>query len=68
LEDLFTNLAADKTKLEATFHLFVDTTIMPGIVVHRVMFVFGWFMANIVDTTFVWWNFTRSTYVTGKRA
>jgi hypothetical protein len=68
LEDLFLDLAADKTKVESTLRLAVDTTIVSDIDIRRIMFVFEWFMVNIVDTNFSWSTFTRSVYVADKRA
>jgi hypothetical protein len=58
LEDLFTDMADDKTKVEATFRLFVDTKILTDIAICRVMFVSYWFWANIVDPNFAWANLT----------
>jgi hypothetical protein len=66
LEDLFTDMADDETKVEATFRLVVDTKIVTDIDIRRVMFVFDWFLANIVDPNFAWTNFTRAVYVADK--
>jgi hypothetical protein len=68
LEDLFLDLAVDKTKVESTLGIAVDTTIMSDIDICRIMFVFDWFMVNIVDPTFAWSTFTRSMYMADKRA
>jgi hypothetical protein len=40
IEDLFTDIADDKTKVEATFRLLFDTNIVTDIDIRRVMFVF----------------------------
>jgi hypothetical protein len=40
LEDLFMDMADDKTKVEDTFRLVVDTKIVTDIDICRVMFVF----------------------------
>jgi hypothetical protein len=68
LEDLFLYLTANKSKVESTFWLAVDTTILSDIDNRRIMFVFDWFMVNIVDSNCAWSNFTRSVYVADKRA
>jgi hypothetical protein len=68
LEDLFLTLAADKTKVEAMLRHIVDEKIVSDIDIRRIMFVFDWFMMNIVDPNFAWSNFTRSVYVADKRA
>jgi hypothetical protein len=68
LQDVFLTLAADKTEVEAMLRKIVDETIMSDIDIRRIMFVFDWFMMNIVDPNFVWSNFTRSVYVAEKRA
>jgi hypothetical protein len=68
LEDLFTDLAAEKNKLEATFCLVVDTNVVSDIDIRLVLFIFDWFIATIVDPNFVWSNFSRSVYISDKRA
>jgi hypothetical protein len=68
LEDVFLTLAADKTEVEAMLRIFFDETIMSDIDIRRIMFVFDWFMMNIVNPNFAWSNFTRSVYVADKRA
>jgi hypothetical protein len=68
LEYLLTYPAAEKNKVEAAFCLIFDTRIGTYIDVHRVMFLFDWSMANIVDPDFERSNFTRSVYVADKRA
>jgi hypothetical protein len=65
-QDLFTDTADDKTKVEATVRLVVYTKIATDIDTRRVMFVFDWFLANIVDPNFAWTNFTRAVYVADK--
>jgi hypothetical protein len=68
LEDLFTDMAHDKTKVKANFPLVVDTKVVTGIDIRRVMFVFDCFLANIVNPYFAWANFTRAVYVADKRS
>jgi hypothetical protein len=68
MEDMFLDLAADKSKVGSTLRLIVDTTIVSDIDIRRIIFVFDWFMVNIVDPNFPWSNFTRSIYVADKRA
>jgi hypothetical protein len=68
LEDLFLDLASDKSKVESTLRLVVDTTIVSDIDIGCIMFVFDWFMVKIVDPNFAWSTFTRSMYVADKRA
>jgi hypothetical protein len=68
LEDLFLDIAADKSKVKSTLWLAVDTTIMTDIDIRRIMFVFDWFMVNIVDPHFAWCTFTRSVYLDDKQA
>jgi hypothetical protein len=66
LENMFLDLAADKSKIESTLRLAVDTTIVSDIDIRRIMFVFDWFMVNIVDPNFSWSTFTRSMYMSDK--
>jgi hypothetical protein len=68
LEDVFLALAADTTEVEAMLRQVVDEKIVSDIDIRRIMFVFDWFMMNIVDPNFVWSNFTRSVYVADKQA
>jgi hypothetical protein len=68
LENVFLTLAADKTEVEAMIRQIFDETIVSDIDIRRIMFVFDWFMVNIVDPNFTWSNFTRSVYVADKRA
>jgi hypothetical protein len=68
LEDLFLDLGTDKSTVESTLQLVVDTTIVSDINSRRIMFVFELFMVNIVDPTFAWSTFTRSLYVADKPA
>jgi hypothetical protein len=49
LEELFLDLAADKSKVESTLHLDLETLIVSDIDILHIMFVFDWFMVNIVD-------------------
>jgi hypothetical protein len=66
LKDLFTDMTDDKTQIEATFRVVVDTKILTDIDIHHVMFVFDWFLANIADPDFAWANFTCAVYVADK--
>jgi hypothetical protein len=66
LEDLFLDLAADKSKVESTLRLMVDITIVSNIDIHLIIVVFDWFMVNIVDPNFAWSTFTRSVCVADK--
>jgi hypothetical protein len=68
LEDVFLALAADNTEVEAMLRHIVDETIVSDIDIRRIMFVFDWFIMNIVNPNFAWSNFTRSVYVADKRA
>jgi hypothetical protein len=68
LEDHFMDMADDKAKVEATFRLVVYPKNVTGIEIHHVMFVFDWFLANIVDPNFAWANFTHAVYVADKRS
>jgi hypothetical protein len=52
IEDLLTDLADEKSKVEATFWLVVYATIVTDINIHSVMFAFDWFLANIVEPHF----------------
>jgi hypothetical protein len=63
LKDLFMDMADNKAKVEANFRLVVDTKIVTDIDARRVMFVFDWFVANIVDPNFAWSNFIHAVYV-----
>jgi hypothetical protein len=47
LKDMFTDLAAYKSKVEATFHLTVNTSSVSDMDICHVMFIFDWFMATI---------------------
>jgi hypothetical protein len=52
LEDVFLALAADKTEVAVMLRQIVDETIVSDIDIHHIMFVFHWFMVNIVDPNF----------------
>jgi hypothetical protein len=66
LEDIFTDMANDKTEVEATFRLVVDIKIVTDVDMRRVQFVFDWFLANIVDQNIALTNFSGAAYVAGK--
>jgi hypothetical protein len=61
-------LANDKAKVESTLRLSVDTAVVTDIDIHHIMFIFDWFIANIMDPNFAWTDFTRAVYVADKRA
>jgi hypothetical protein len=67
LEDVFLDLADDESKVRAMLEHIVDESIVTHHNIRRIMFVFQWFMLNIVDPDFQWSNFTRSVYVAHKR-
>jgi hypothetical protein len=68
LEDLFTYLADDKAKVEATLRLIADTTVVTDIDICRLMFIFDCFIVKIVDPNFAWTDFTQAVYVADKWA
>jgi hypothetical protein len=68
LENLFLDLVDDESKVRAMLEHVLDETIVTNHDIRRLMFVFQWFMLNIVDPDFQWSNFTRSVYVAHKRA
>jgi hypothetical protein len=68
LEDVFLDLADDESKVRAMLEHILDESIVTHHDIHRLVFVFQWFMLNIVDPNFQWSNFTRSVYVAHKRA
>jgi hypothetical protein len=66
LEDLFSEMADNRAKVESTLHLVVDMDIVSDTDIHRTMFVFDWFIDNIVDPNFAWASFTRGAYISDK--
>jgi hypothetical protein len=68
LEIVFLDLADDESKARAMLKHVVDESIVTNHDIHRLMFVFQWFMLNIADPDFQRSNFTRSVYVAHKRA
>jgi hypothetical protein len=66
LENIFLDLADDESKVRAMLEKVVDESIVTNHDIRRLMFVFQWFMLNIVDPNFQWSNFTRSVYVAHK--
>jgi hypothetical protein len=68
LEDVFLDLADDESKVRAMLEHILDESIVTHHVIHRIMFVFQWFMLNIAEPDFQWSKFTRSVYVIHKRA
>jgi hypothetical protein len=68
LEDVFLDLADDESKVRSILEHVPDESIVTHHEIRRLMFVFQWFMLNIVDPDFQWSNFTRYVYVAHKRA
>jgi hypothetical protein len=68
LEDVFLNLADNESKVRAMLEHILDESIVTHHDIHRIMFVFQWFMLSIADPNFQWSNFTCSVYVARKRA
>jgi hypothetical protein len=68
LEDVFLDLADDESKVRAMLEHILDESIVTHHDIHRIMFVFQWFILNIADPDYQWFNFTRSVYVAHKRA
>jgi hypothetical protein len=66
LKDLFTDSVGDKANVEKTLRLIVDNGVAVDICC--IMFIFDWFLANIVDPNFAWTSFTRAVYLAEKRA
>jgi hypothetical protein len=58
--------ADNKSKVKSNFQLIIDTNIVLDIDIHGIIFVFDWFLANIVDPNFACANFTRAVYVADK--
>jgi hypothetical protein len=67
-EDVFLDLADDASKVRAMLEHIFEESIVTHHDIHRIMFVFQWFMLNIADPDFQWSNFTHSVYVAHKRA
>jgi hypothetical protein len=63
LEDVFLDLADDESKVRSMLEHILDKSIVTHHDIHRIMFVFQWFMLNIADPDFQWSNFTCSVYV-----
>jgi hypothetical protein len=68
LENLFLDLADDKSKVRAMLEHVLDESIVTNHDIHPLMFVFQCFMLNITDPYFQWSNFTCSVYVAQKGA
>jgi hypothetical protein len=68
LEDVFLDLADDESKVQAMLGHILNESIVTHHDIHRIMFVFQWFMLNIADPDFQSSNFTCSVYVAHKRA
>jgi hypothetical protein len=66
LEDLFSEMAGNRAKVEITLRLVVDMEIVPDTDIRRTMFVFDWFIDNIVDPNFSWAIFTCGAYIYDK--
>jgi hypothetical protein len=68
LENLFLDLADDESKVRAMLKQVVDESIVTNHDIRRLMLDFQWFVLNIADPDFQWYNFTRSVYVAHKPA
>jgi hypothetical protein len=68
LEDVFLDLADDESKVRAMLEHILDKSIVTHHDIHRLMFIFQWFILNIADPDFQWSSFTHSVYVAHKRA
>jgi hypothetical protein len=66
LEDLFYEMADNRAKVESTLHLVVDMAIVSDTDIRRTMFVFDWFIDNIVDPNFALVSFTRGAHISDK--
>jgi hypothetical protein len=67
IEDLFSEMADNREKVESTLRLVVDMDIVSDTDIRRTVFVFDWFIDNIVDPNFSWASFTRGAYISDKR-
>jgi hypothetical protein len=52
LEDVFLDLTDDESKVRAMLEHILDESIFTHHDIHRIMFVFQWFMLNIADPNF----------------
>jgi hypothetical protein len=59
-------MADNRAKVESTLRLVVDLDIVYDTGIRRTMFVFDWFIDNIVDPQFAWASFTRRAYISDK--
>jgi hypothetical protein len=68
LEDLFSEMADNRAKVESTLHLIMDMDIVSDTDILRTMFVSDWFIDKIVDPNFVWASFTCGAYISDKHS
>jgi hypothetical protein len=66
IEDLFSEMVDNRSKVESTLRLIMDMEIVSDTATHRTIFVFDWFIDNIVDPNFAWASFTRGAYISDK--
>jgi hypothetical protein len=58
----------NRARVESTLRLIVDMDIVSDTDIRRTMFVFDWFIDNIVDPIFSWATFTCGAYISDKRS
>jgi hypothetical protein len=68
IEDLFSEMAYKRVKVESTLRLVVDMDIVFDTDIRHTMFVFDWFIDNIVDPNFAWARINRGAYIYDKHS
>jgi hypothetical protein len=68
LEDLFSEIADNRVKVERTLRLIVNMAIVSDTDIRRTMFVFVWFIDNNVDPNFAWASFIHGSYISDERS
>jgi hypothetical protein len=68
VEDLFSEMADNRAKVESTLRLVGDMDIVSDTYISLTMFVFDWFIDSIVDPNFAWASFTHGAYISDKRS
>jgi hypothetical protein len=68
IEDLFSEMADNRVNVESMLCLVVDMVIVSDTSIRRTMFVFDWFIDNIVDPNVAWASFTCGAYISDKRS
>jgi hypothetical protein len=58
LKHIFTDVADKNVMVETTLRFIVDINIVTDIDISCIMFVFDWFIVNIIDPNFDWGKFT----------